>query len=93
MPTWLAAAQFEREWAALTKAQRALFRVALRKFIADLASGQFRASLHVKGYRGERGVFEMTWAPDGRALFSYGAEVHPGEPHVVWLRIGGHEIF
>ena len=35
----------------------------------------------------------MTWAPDGRALFCYGDEVHPGETHVEWLRIGTHDIF
>ncbi|MDX6646123.1 MAG: hypothetical protein QOK40_1850 [Miltoncostaeaceae bacterium] len=35
---------------------------------------------------------QMTWAPDGRAIFRYGSEVHPGVPHVVWVAIGGHEI-
>jgi hypothetical protein len=35
----------------------------------------------------------MTWAPDGRALFSYGESVLAGQPHVIWERIGGHEIF
>ncbi len=34
----------------------------------------------------------MTWAPDGRALFRYGDPVCEGEPHVVWLRIGTHDI-
>jgi len=34
----------------------------------------------------------MTWAPDGRALFRYGDPVREGEPHVVWLRIGTHDI-
>lgn len=32
------------------------------------------------------GVFELTWAPDGRATFSYG-EVHiAGKAHVIWRR-------
>ncbi|HWY18304.1 MAG TPA: hypothetical protein VNY27_06280 [Solirubrobacteraceae bacterium] len=34
----------------------------------------------------------MTWAADGRATFRYGLEVLPGEPHIVWLRIGKHAI-
>lgn len=35
----------------------------------------------------------MTWASDGRAIFHYGDEIHPGEPHIIWLRIGTHDIF
>jgi hypothetical protein len=35
----------------------------------------------------------MSWAPDGRATFEYGDEVHPGQPHIVWRRVGTHSIF
>ena len=35
----------------------------------------------------------MSYSGDGRATFRYGAEVKPGETHVEWLRVGGHEIF
>jgi len=35
----------------------------------------------------------MTWDNDGRATFSYGEERVPGEPHVIWRRIGTHAIF
>jgi hypothetical protein len=35
----------------------------------------------------------MTWAPDGRATFEYGLERLPGEPHVIWCRVGAHDIF
>jgi hypothetical protein len=39
-------------------------------------------------------VFEMTWeGQDGRATFDYGPEQRPGEKHIRWRRIGGHEIF
>jgi len=38
------------------------------------------------------GIFEMTWAPDGRATFQFGPEVVAGQPHVIWRRIGRHEI-
>lgn len=40
------------------------------------------------------GIYEMTWdGRDGRATFAYGAEHIPGEAHIIWRRIGGHEIF
>jgi hypothetical protein len=35
----------------------------------------------------------MTWAPDGRATFSYGEERVPGKAHVIWRRSGFHAIF
>ena len=43
--------------------------------------------------QGTRGVFEMTWAPDGRATFSYGEPVQEGARHVQWRRCGTHSIF
>jgi hypothetical protein len=47
----------------------------------------------VKGVTAHPGVFEMTWAPDSRATFSYGNERIPGKAHVIWRRIGTHAIF
>ena len=35
----------------------------------------------------------MTWAADGRATFRYGEPRRPGEPHVIWRRVGTHDIF
>jgi hypothetical protein len=93
MPTFFATNHFKREFCKLTPSQQALFMIAVSKFIDDLRKGQFRKSLRVKRYQGEEGIWEMTWADDGRALFTYGASVRPGQPHVVWLRVGGHEIF
>ncbi len=93
MPTHNEDVRFLHEWDRLTREQQAQFKVALAKFIHDLGTGTFRPSLRVKGYQREEGVFEMTWAPDGRALFRYGDEVRPGEPHIEWLHIGTHDIF
>ena len=53
----------------------------------------FHPRLRVKRAQGHPGVWEMTWAPDGRATFQYGHEVRPGEPHIVWRRVGPHAIF
>jgi len=47
----------------------------------------------VKGGQAAPGVFEMTWAPDGRAAFSYGPEQQVGELQVIWQRIGTQDIF
>ncbi len=62
--------------------------------VTDLKAGrEFRPSLRVKGVQGRPGVFEMTWAPDGRATWQYGPQLLPGEPHVIWRRIGTHDVF
>ncbi len=69
------------------------FLAAVSQFVEDLGvGGQFRKGLRVKGVRGAPGVFEMTWADDGRATFQYGESVIPGEPHVIWRRVGTHDI-
>ena len=93
MPTYFTTRHFEREYRKLTAAERRIFLSVLRRFIEDMKKGRFRKSLRVKAYRGQEGVYKMTWAGNGRALFMYGQEVRPGEPHIIWLRIGGHEIF
>lgn len=93
MPTHDELPQFLREFAALPPAQQQQFLKAVIKLVNDLrASREFRASLRIKGVRGHPGIFEMTWAGDGRATFTYGDEQRPGEPHIIWRRIGGHDI-
>ena len=97
MPTHEEMQSFWDDWGALTPEQRRTFQVARRKLVEDLKTGagtSFRAGLRVK--RVQQGktdrVYEMTWAPDGRATFQFGSEQKPGEPHIIWRRIGGHEI-
>jgi hypothetical protein len=93
VPTFSQTDRFRQDFAGLTAAQRAAFRTAAAKFVADLPSGRFRPGLRVRGVQGAAGVFEMTWADDGRATFEYGHAVREGETHIVWRRIGTHEIF
>ena len=93
MPTFEQLRRFDRDFAALSDAQREAFRSAVRKFVADLQRGQgFRQGLRVKGVRGAPGMFELTWANDGRATFSYGESRREGEAHIVWHRVGTHDI-
>lgn len=94
MPTHAELQAFLREYLKLSPRQQTLLLAAIDEMIEDLkAHVPFRASLRVKGIQGYPGAFEMTWEmPNGRATFSYGPEVNPGEAHIIWRRIGGHDI-
>lgn len=70
-----------------------MFKRQLRRFVECLRTGTWDPALRVKRVSGYLGVWEMSWAPDGRATFSCGREQTPGDPHIVWRRIGGHQIF
>ncbi|MEM9520226.1 MAG: hypothetical protein AAGA37_12955 [Actinomycetota bacterium] len=99
MPTHEEPDAFKRMFDRLTREQKRRFIERLKDFIEDLerieagSADQFRPGLRVKGYQGRDGVFEMSWAPDGRALFQYGDSVQPGKRHIEWLAVGTHDIF
>ena len=94
MPTWSATARFYKDMAALSASERAAFRLAVERMIDDMKNGgPFRKGLRMKGVQGANGIFELSCANDGRATFEYGSEHRKGESHVVWRRIGRHEIF
>jgi hypothetical protein len=94
LPTdaWLA--RFAADFDSLSLEQQAAFLTAIAQFVDDLRGGKgFRKGLQVTGVRGATGIFEMTWADDGRATFEYSDPVIESEPHVVWRRNGTHAIF
>lgn len=94
MPTyeWLRA--FSVDIDRLSATERAAFGRAVEQFVTDLRRGSgFRKGLRVKRVQGWSDIWEMTWAPDGRATWQYGPAQREGEIHVIWRRIGGHEIF
>ena len=94
MPTYAWLARFRADFERLTLTQQAAFLTAVQQFVEDLRRDRaFRKGLRVTGIQGAAGIFEMTWAPDGRATFEFGDEVTKGDPHVVWRRIGTHEVF
>lgn len=94
MPTREIWARFWQDYDRLTLAQQQRFRRAAQRFAQDVDTGSIRASLRVKPLVNHRGIWELTWeGSDGRATFSYGPEQVPGKRHIVWRRIGGHEIF
>ncbi|MEU0110615.1 hypothetical protein ABZ313_35365 [Streptomyces sp. NPDC006251] len=93
MPTFEVLPRFAADLDGLTSEQRRRFRrVVLDAFVPDLRTGKFRAGLRVKGVRAAPGVYELTWAPDGRATWEYGSEQIRGARHIVWRRIGTHDV-
>jgi len=93
VPTYDLTARFRREFNNLTPEQQRAVLAMVRLFVAGLQERRFDPRLRVKRVQGHEGVWEVTWAADGRATFEYGAEVRPGEPHVIWRRVGTHDIF
>lgn len=95
MPTYEYPEAFLREFRRLSPEQRTRFLGAVAKLVVALAEqpSSMPAGLRVKAVQGRSGVWELTFAPDGRATFAYGAELRPGDPHVIWRRIGNHSIF
>ena len=93
MPTFAKTDKFKRDALTLSAEERMALRVAVEKFVEDLQRGEgFRKGLRVKGVQGAKGVFEMTWADDGRATFEFGPPVREGDTHIIWRRVGGHRI-
>jgi hypothetical protein len=93
MPTYTTLPRFDRDYAQLLPEDQKRFKQAVRKFIEDLERGEgFRAGLRVRGIQGAPGVFEMTWAPNGRATFEYGDPIQKDQTHVRWRRVGTHTV-
>lgn len=93
MPTYETLPHFTTDLQHLTPVQRRRFRrVVQEAFVPDLRTGLFRPGLRIKRVRCAPGVYELTWAPDGRATWSYGRERVAGACHIVWHRIGTHSI-
>ena len=93
MPTREILDSFWPGWDRLSPADQRAFLAAVQKFVHDLRAGRgIRTGLRVKGVQGARGIYELSWAADGRATFQFGRAVIDDEPHIIWRRIGGHEI-
>ena len=93
MPTYRRLPRFDRDYAALTDEQRRVFKRAVARLLEDLEAGRPpRPGLRVKGLQRAAGIFELTWAADGRATFEYGKPTRKGQTHVIWRRIGTHDV-
>jgi len=94
MPTFDRLALFKREYRRLTPEQQARFRAAVAKLVAALKQTPpaLLGDPLVHPLAGHRGVYELRFAPDGRATFTFGAAVREGQPHIIWRRIGTHDV-
>ncbi|HEY7832048.1 MAG TPA: hypothetical protein VIG30_00670 [Ktedonobacterales bacterium] len=94
MPTYDWETLFINEFKRLSVPDQALFLSAMRQMVRDVkAKRPFHPKLRVKSVTDHPGLFELSWAPNGRAPFVYEPEQKAREAHVIWQRIGGHEIF
>ncbi len=93
MPTYESAPEFWRHYRRLTLEQRTRFLAAVSRFVRDLQAGRRRLGRRGRSIRSKEGVYEVTWAGDGRAFFRYGEPKRPGDVHIIWLRCGTHDIF
>jgi len=93
MPTYEGTTEFWRDYRRLTLEQRARFLAVVNRFVRDLQTGRRRPGFRSRSVRGQEGVYEMTWAGDGRAFFRYGEPKRPGDVHIIWMRCGTHDIF
>lgn len=93
-PTYEARRRFLREYERLSLEQRRAFAQAREKLVAALRERppRFPPELRLKRVQGERDVWELSFALDGRATFAYGPAELRGEAHVVWRRIGTHDV-
>ena len=94
MPTFERLARFDREFRRMPRELQRAFLAMLPGFIEALRASPpaFSPALRVKRVQGVPGVWEVTFAADGRATFAYGEEVIAGEAHVVWRRVGTHHV-
>jgi hypothetical protein len=94
VPTYELPERVLREFRRLPLEQQRRFMRALHQFVEALRRQPptFPPRLRVKRVQGHPGVWELSFSPDGRATFEFGAERRPGDPHVVWRRIGDHSI-
>jgi len=94
MPTYERSDEFNQDYAKLTAEQRLQFQAAVGQLVEDLrAKRRMRPSLRVKRFQKRKWAYELSWAGDGRALFTYGTSPHPGDVHIVWLAVGTHDIY
>jgi len=94
VPTFDRLALFKREYRKLTPEQKARFKTAVAKLVAALQQTPptLPGDPLVHPLAGHHGVYELRFAPDGRATFTLGLSVRGSEPHVIWRRIGGHDV-
>ena len=84
MPTHEERTRSLNEYRKLRLEEQRLFDQAVADFVAALKAHQPPPThLGIRRFRSQKNVFEFHWAPNGRALFTYGTSPHPGDVHVI----------
>ncbi len=95
-PRYSAPESFRREFRRLDPAMQQAFLAARDGLVAALKHHppEFAPHLRIKRVQGHPKIWELTYAPDGRATFEYGEPKpeDPNDPHVVWRRLGTHDV-
>jgi hypothetical protein len=92
-PTFDRLAQFTRDYAKLTPAQRDHFHAAAKKLVAPLSTtppSDIGRAL-VKKRDGHPGYWELWFDRDLCAVYTFGESVRKDQPHVIWCRIGSDD--
>src|ERR1700730_12803554 len=102
MPTFFVESRFWNDYGRLSPGERAQFIQARDEFIQILLeweqSGKsgvpkFPRSLGVTPMVNQRQIMEFAWGPNGRCTWRYGVPQRPDKFHVIWRRIGKHDIY
>lgn len=94
VPTFATTPRFRRDLKALTPERRTRFeKIVCEEFASDVNANLWRSGLRVKRVQSVSKVWELTWAPDGRATWEFGTPIRDGVRHVIWRRVGIHDIF
>jgi hypothetical protein len=94
VPTFEETKRFNNEYNRLRTDKQAFFNQARGEWVAALKAHQPPpARLGIRRFLSIEGMYEFHFAPDGRALFRYEPERIPGEVHIIWECIGGHDIY
>jgi len=93
VPTYDRTARFQRDFDNLTPHQQRAVLGMVRLLVTGLRETRFAPQLRVKRVQRHEGLWEVTWAANSRATFTYGTAVRPGEPRIIWRRVGTHAIF
>lgn len=54
---------------------------------------RFSGLFGVKRMVGQSDIMEFAWAADGRCTWRYGLPILEGKVHIIWRRIGTHDIY
>ncbi len=102
MPTFDVMVRFWSDYESLSSDQKHQFIRARDEFVAIMQEWEragyrgtphFPRHLGVKPLKGYRNIWELAWAPDGRCTWEYGAPQRDDRCHVIWRRIGSHNIY